>query len=186
MQAKKDQIRVAVTGGPGAGKTSLLQELERRGYTIVPEVARSIIAERKAKGLSPRPEPLAFAQAIFDRDVQQYVSTSVQQGLGFVFFDRSILDSLAMLAQLMGLTASEVRTVLEKYRYHPKAIILPPWREIYQVDSERDQSYEEAVRVYESLRGWYIECGYSLIEVPPGSVDVRSEFVLRALVPDAA
>jgi predicted ATPase len=186
MHAKKDPIRVAVTGGPGAGKTSLLQELERRGYTIVPEVARSIIAERREKGLSPRPEPLAFAQTIFDRDAQQYTSSSAGKSFGLVFFDRCILDSLAMLAQLNGLTASEIRTHLEKYRYHPKAIILPPWREIYRVDSERDQSYEEAVRVYESLRAWYIECGYTLIEVPPGPVGVRCEFVLRALGPAAA
>jgi predicted ATPase len=47
--------RVVFTGGPGAGKTALLTELERRGYRVVPEVARAIISERKQKGLPPRP-----------------------------------------------------------------------------------------------------------------------------------
>lgn len=186
MHTRKDPIRVSVTGGPGAGKTSLLHELERQGYPVVPEVARSIIAERKANGLNPRPEPLAFAQAILDRDVEQYVSTSADEDLGLVFFDRSILDSLGMLADLNGLSASEIRTHLRNYRYHPVAIILPPWREIYRVDSERDQNYEESVRVYEYLRRWYIKCGYTLTEVPPGSVDERCAFVLRALSPIAA
>jgi len=162
----------------------LLQELEKRDYTIVPEVARSIIAERKAYGLSPRPAPLDFAQAIFERDVEQYLSTSSSAGL--VFFDRSILDSLAMLVEAGGVTPHELRTNLENYRYHHTAIILPPWREIYRIDSERDQSFDDAVRVFESLRSWYIACGYDLIEVPPGSVDERCQFVLQAFTHDAA
>ena len=35
-----------LTGGPGSGKTSVLQELERRGYICIPEVARPIIKEQ--------------------------------------------------------------------------------------------------------------------------------------------
>jgi predicted ATPase len=60
--------RIIITGGPGAGKTTLLGELARMGYRTVPESARAIIAERIAKGQTPRPEPLAFAQEILRRD----------------------------------------------------------------------------------------------------------------------
>lgn len=184
MRAKKNVTRVAVTGGPGAGKTTLLQELGRLGHTIVPEVARCIIADRKASELSPRPEPLAFAQAIFDRDIEQYNLAAASAGVAF--FDRSVLDSLAMLAEIGGVTPDELGAHLENYRYHHMAFILPPWRAIYRLDSERDQSYDEAFRVYEGLRNWYVTCGYRLIEVPPGPVEERCQFVLQALGPDAA
>jgi predicted ATPase len=40
-----------------------------------------------------------------------------------------------------------------------------PWREIYRPDSERDQTYDEAVRVCQSVRKWYVQCGYNLIDV---------------------
>ena len=36
------------TGGPGSGKTSVLNELNKRGYFIVPEVAREIIKAQRA------------------------------------------------------------------------------------------------------------------------------------------
>jgi predicted ATPase len=95
MSHKTAPIRVAVTGGPGAGKTSLLEGLRIRGYPIVPEVAREIIAQRKSKGLSPRPPPVEFAQMIMERDIEQYDSTSPE--VDVVFFDRSLLDSLGRL-----------------------------------------------------------------------------------------
>ena len=172
-------IRIAVTGGPGSGKTFLIRRLQRQGYMMMPEVAREIIADRIARGLSPRPPPLEFAQAIFERDIEQYNSVATVNK--FVFFDRSILDSLGMLSELDQLTHSDMRRLLAQYPYHSTAFILPPWREIYHVDSERDQNYEEAVNIYQRLHEWYIECGYMLSEVPPGSIAERCAFVSQCL-----
>ena len=39
---------IIITGGPGAGKTSLLDALARRGYMTFPEVSRSLIREQAA------------------------------------------------------------------------------------------------------------------------------------------
>ena len=144
----------------------------------MPEVAREIIAERKREGLSPRPQPLAFARAILRRDIEQYRSVA---GVKLVFFDRSILDALNMLAELGQLAERERQEWLEHYPYHATAFILPPWREIYRTDSQRDQSFEDAVRTFESLRKWYLECGYTLLEVPPGTPEERCEFMLQIL-----
>jgi predicted ATPase len=179
MSHKTGPIRVAVTGGPGAGKTSLLEGLTRRGYAVIPEVARQIIADRTARGLTPRPTPIEFAKAIVERDVEQYDSTRTISGL--IFFDRSLIDSLGLLAELNQLADADTRRFLERCPYHSTAFILPPWREIYRTDSARDQSYEQAVRVYRSVREWYRWCGYTLIEVPRGTIDERCECVLRSL-----
>jgi predicted ATPase len=179
MSRETDPIRVAVTGGPGAGKTSLLEGLELRGYAILAEVAREIIADRKARRLSPRPSPIEFANAIAQRDVEQYEAT--RMGAKLIFFDRSLLDSLGMLARLDQLADADKQRLLAHYPYHSTAFILPPWREIYRTDSERDQSYEEAVHVYQAIREWYVQCGYQLIDVPQGTVDERCAFVLRTL-----
>jgi predicted ATPase len=179
MSGQPGPTRVVVTGGPGAGKTSLLEGLARRGYAIIPEVARRVIADRTARGLPPRPPPIEFAKAIVERDVVQYESTRTRAGI--VFFDRSLLDSLGMLAELNQVADAEVRKFLERCPYHATAFILPPWRAIYQTDSERDQSYEQAVGVYQAVRAWYLQCGYDLIDVPRGTVEERCEFVLRSL-----
>ena len=38
-----------ITGGPGVGKTTVVEILARRGYAIVPEAARMIIEEERLK-----------------------------------------------------------------------------------------------------------------------------------------
>lgn len=179
MNHKTGPNRIAVTGGPGAGKTTLLVGLKKRGYTIVPEVAREIIADRLKRGLSPRPPAIEFAKSILSRDVEQYEAT--HNGEGFIFFDRSLVDSLGMLDELAHLAEADKHRFLAQYPYYATSFILPPWREIYHTDSERDQSYEEAVRVHRALHEWYIKCGYNVVEVPKLAIDDRCAFVLEFL-----
>jgi predicted ATPase len=65
-----------ITGGPGAGKTSVLEYLAAKGYSYVPETARQIIKERLSKGLTPRPDPKTFAEEIFNKDWKNFNSNS--------------------------------------------------------------------------------------------------------------
>lgn len=38
------------TGGPGAGKTTVLQEIKQQGYSVIPEVARHTIPQQRTTG----------------------------------------------------------------------------------------------------------------------------------------
>ncbi|HSQ61108.1 MAG TPA: AAA family ATPase [Acidobacteriota bacterium] len=172
--------RVVVTGGPGAGKTALLTALEARGYPYVPETARAVIQERLRRGLSPRPAPEEFAREILRVDLERYRDAPPDGG--WCFFDRGILDALGMLDQLGLLTAAETDEYVRRYPYVPTVFMLPPWREIYRMDEERDQTFEESVRVHDELTRWYLRCGYALAEVPRASVADRCGFVLNELV----
>src|SRR5262245_31603177 len=98
--------RVVFTGAPGGGKTTLLQALQPHGYSVVADSARAIIQDRRNHSLSPRPEPLAFAQAILRRDIQQYAEQTAASGV--VCFERGVVDSLGMLYQLGALSEEEL------------------------------------------------------------------------------
>ena len=63
---------VILTGGPGAGKTSILDVLAEDGFRIGQDVVREIIRERLAAGLSPRPSPEAFNQESFKRNLAAF------------------------------------------------------------------------------------------------------------------
>jgi predicted ATPase len=170
---------VIVTGGPGAGKTTLLAELAAMGYATVEESARAIIAERRARGASPRPDPVRFAQQLLRRDIQKYRDRP--RTSEWVFFDRGLIEAIGMLHDASPISSTELQSMLATYPFHATVFALPPWEAIYATDAERDQSFTEAVAVHARVVRWYRSCGYTLDEVPRLPVRQRAEHVLRVL-----
>jgi len=171
--------RVLVTGGPGVGKTTLLAELSAKGYITVAESARAIISERRSRGRSPRPEPIAFAQETLRRDIEKYHAHPAESG--WVFFDRGLVEALGMLHEAAPLSAPELAAALRAHPFHSSVFALPPWEAIYTTDAERDHSFPWVEHVHGQLVRWYRSCGYIVHEVPRLPVAARAEFVLRAL-----
>jgi predicted ATPase len=172
--------RVIITGAPGAGKTTLLLALQARGHTIVGDSARTIIQNRRRRGLSPRPGASEFTHETLRMDIENFVQHAATPGL--VFFDRSVLDALCSLDRVAPLNESELSMWLATYQYCPKVFVLPPWEAIYANDDERDHTFEHAEWVNSITREWYRRLDhYQLIEVPKVSVAERCTFVLQAL-----
>ena len=66
------------------------------------------------------------------------------------------------------------------FRYHRRVFIAPPWPEIFLVDAERKQSFEEATATYEMMIQTYSTLSYDLIPLPLVPVLERLQFVLAA------
>jgi predicted ATPase len=173
-------MRVVITGGPGVGKTALLKELSRLGFATVDDTPRAIIRARRARGLSPRPSPLEFAEEVLRREIELY---QLQGGSALTFFDRGVIDALLMVLHAAPERAAEVAALAADHPYHHVAILLPPWEEIYVNDEERDHPFSHGVRVYESLVEWYEACGYTVAPLPKAAVDERARLVLSMLQP---
>jgi predicted ATPase len=171
--------RFVITGGPGGGKTTLLQTLAARGYRVAREAARRIIRERLSAGLPPRPEAVSFAREILDSDIQQYRAATDHDGI--TFFDRGVLDALYMLDLESALSLDEIARLVQAFPYNDTVFLLPPWEAIYAMDSERDQTFEESVTVFEGMKRWYARWGYETVEVPHARVAARASFILEAI-----
>jgi predicted ATPase len=171
--------RIVITGAPGAGKTTLLLALQARGYTVVGDTFRAIIQDRRRRGLSPRPDPYAFAQEALRMDTVNFVHHAASPGP--VFFERGVLDALCELHRITPLNESQLSVWLSTYQYFPKVFVLPPWKAIYANDAERDHTFEHAESVDRIAREWYRRCGYQILEVPMVSVEERCAFVLQDL-----
>ena len=66
-----------------------------------------------------------------------------------MFADRGIPDTLCY-ARLIGLFPRDaIRSACAKYRYALRVFIAPPWKTIYETDSERKQDFDEAVQTHE-------------------------------------
>lgn len=126
-----------VTGGPGVGKTTLIGELQRRGYACMREAAREIIREQIAGGGDALPwgNVREYAALMLGRSVDDY-RAALQAG-EFCFFDRGIPDTLGY-ARLTGLPLEREREDAGRlFRYRKTVFVLPPWEEIYRPDTER-------------------------------------------------
>src|ERR1700759_3570658 len=107
-----------LTGGPGGGKTSLLIALKERGIGFIPEAARAIIQNRTRSGLPPRPAIREFALEMFERDWENFAGNiSVTDPL---FFDRSFLDSAALIYEADQEMYAAIREVVQRNRFNNK------------------------------------------------------------------
>lgn len=172
---------VIISGCSGAGKSSLLRELHRRGYATVEEPGRRIVAEEMAGSGRALPwvDPEAFARRAIDMALQDRVRAAAMAG--WVFFDRGLIDAVAALEHASG---QKHLPSFASERSNPLVFIAPPWPEIYVQDMERRHGFDEAVAEFDRLMIAFCTLGHEVRELPKCDVANRADFMLTAL--DAA
>lgn len=170
-----------ITGGPAAGKSSLIEDLSKRGMLTIAEEARSIIQEELAVmgDAVPWENKEKYAIKMLRRSCKTYLGISKEQRNNSVFFDRGILDTICYIKmENLSLPLTKDTEQFDKL-YAKDVFILPPWKSIYKTDKERKQDWETAVYTYECLKQTYSTYGYTLIEVPKGSIAERTDFIIN-------
>lgn len=173
--------RIVITGGPGSGKTSLIEHLENMGHQCIPEISREITLKAQQEGIDQLflEKPLLFSERLLEGRVEQF-----HQGATFtdrtVFYDRGIPDVPAYLHYLGTPYPDHFDKTCEIHRYDA-IFLLPPWEAIYERDNERYETYEQAEKIFHYLHKAYAAYGYEVDHVPTGSLKYRSEHILHKL-----
>jgi predicted ATPase len=170
--------KVIITGGPGSGKTTLIEQLARLGYGTSPEVSRRLIREQAALecGVLPWQDLPAFAALALDAMLREHDAAEARAEL--VFFDRGIPDIFGYLHNAGIDVPAAWHATHGRCRYHRTVFLLPPWDEIYVNDAERPQRFSESVRLHGAIESAYRALGYELVEVPRLPCEERAAFVL--------
>jgi len=166
-----------ITGAPCSGKTTVIHELEHRGYSVINEVARAYIEAKLAAGLSLdriRSDGLAFERLILEE------KAAIERKLGTrdtIFFDRAIPDSIAYF-RFSGFDASEPIALSGKRRYKKIFLLdrLPARQDGVRKEDDRTASAIETL-----LITCYRDLGYPLIRIPVSSVSSRVDAILKQL-----
>lgn len=180
MPDETDRL-IVITGGPGSGKTSLIEALAASGHAVRPEAGRAIIRDQQVidgRGL-PWVDPALFAELMLAADLRSHAEALA--GRGRVLFDRGLPDIAGYLS-LCGLPVpAHVERAARRLRYRRTVFIAPPWRDIFTQDAERKQDFDEAERTHAAMTETYPRYGYALVELPRKSVAERVSFVLDHL-----
>lgn len=176
MKEKKNYY--VLTGGPGSGKTTLIEELTEKGFSCISESGRKIIREQMAiagKAL-PWMDTREYARLMLEQAITDYEQAEGSDKIHF--FDRGIPDILGYERLIQLPENKKLLHYSNTYRYNPVVFILPPWKDIYMNDNERKQDFQTAIDTYEIMKCTYQELGYSLIEVPCTEISARIQFIL--------
>jgi len=170
---------VALVGGPGCGKTTLLQALAQKGFKTLPESSTMVIQEERALGnIEPWKKRELFQKKIFNRQLDLLVG--VKNFDGFVFSDRGIPDGIAYFYFDALAPFNELLVESQSIRYD--LVFILDFLDNYNLDNTvRHEAQDEAFKIHALIKKVYEDLGYTLIVVPAMSVEERVAFVLDAL-----
>jgi predicted ATPase len=169
---------VVIIGGPGTGKTTIIEGLIAKGFCCYPEISREVTLEAKKQGIEQLflEKPLLFSELLLEGRKKQF-ENALNEPHPVVFIDRGIPDVLAYMHYIGDSYPASFDAVCKEHIYS-KIFVLPPWKEIYVSDEARYENYEQAKLISNHLKETYENYGYELIEVPKDSPDNRILFIL--------
>lgn len=172
---------IVITGGPGTGKSSIINELKRRAHFCFEEISRQVTLEARQNGIEQLflTDPLLFSELLLKGRLNQYNEAKKCREI-LVFMDRGLPDILAY----MNFKKTECPNYFFetcKVNIYDHIFVLAPWQAIFKSDGERYENFEQAIQIHDHLLVTYKSLGYQLIDVPFGSVKKRTDYILDAL-----
>ncbi|MBO9203205.1 MULTISPECIES: AAA family ATPase [Niastella] len=170
-----------ISGGPGSGKTSIINGLAKQGIPCMPEAGRAIIQDQIAIGgpALPWADKSAFAELMLCWEMRSY--RQAQQWQGPVLFDRGIPDVMGYLLLNNLPVPAHIEKAAQSFQYNLQVFLAPPWPDIYTTDNERKQSELEATATYNMMVTVYSKLGYTINLLPLTTVEERVQFLIKTI-----
>ncbi len=169
---------IVIIGGPGTGKTTIIDGLIEKGFCCYPEISREITLEAQKQGIDQLflDKPLLFSELLLEGRKKQF-QNALNEPHDVVFIDRGLPDILAYMHYL-NTSYPVIFDMACREHIYSKIFILPPWEEIYESDEVRYENYEQSELIYSHIKETYQNYGYKPIEIPKESPDNRILFIL--------
>jgi predicted ATPase len=172
---------IVITGGPGTGKTTIIECLKEQKWVCFPEISREVTLQARENGIEQLflSQPLLFSELLLEGRKKQIAEANIMDE-PYVFLDRGIPDILAYMHYIGDSYPSFFDLACQKNKYD-QVFLLPPWEEIYVSDDARYETFEQAKLIFEHLKETYTHYGYNLILVPKDTAENRANFIISHL-----
>lgn len=168
-----------ITGGPGTGKTVLIDLLASRGYNTVPEAAKEIIDAGLANGQTIpeiRGDEHTWQSKILQRILANEETTPSDQ---LTFFDRGAHDGLAHL-EYYKLTPRDEWNDIKYGNPYKTVFLLEPLDDVA-LSYHRKEDIEFTRKITAMMHDVYLQAGATPIMIPAMPPEDRLALIFKHL-----
>jgi len=173
----RDSKWYVITGAPGSGKTTMINQLSKMGYCTCLEAARILIDKEISEGKKLeeiRKEEIEFQKKVFKMKIEIEKKLPKDK---IIFLDRGLPDTIAYY-QLYGFDTKEILKICKEKRYKKIFFLesLP-----FEKDYARIEGEKAAKKLSELLKKAYLDLGYEVIIIPNMPIENRINSILSNL-----
>ncbi len=168
--------KYVLTGGPGVGKSTVLELMDRWIYKIS-EVATWVIENKKNRSLAPWIDREGFQKKVLETQLQW--EREIPKEIKTAFLDRGVIDGIAYY-NLDGLKAPKKLIHAAENSGYEKVFLLEPIMK-YENTNIRREDVETARKIHQEIEKTYKSFGYNPIRIPTGKPRERIDSILKHL-----
>lgn len=167
--------RYILTGAPGAGKTSILRQLQGQGFDIVDEAATAVITREQAEGDAEPWTQAAFVEKVVALQRRRQMQSAASD-VTLQIYDRSPICTHALSTYLgrpvPETLSAEIDRITRERVYEQQVFFIRNIGFCQPTDARRI-SFQEALAFERIHEQSYWQFGYVLVDVPADDVATR-------------
>ncbi len=174
---------IILTGGPGVGKTSLVNHFARHGYPVINEAATDLIRERLAEKIEQPWNQDGFNMSVLELLIHRQSNVEVREA-NVVFMDRSPVDVLTYSFLQKDRAHDQITALVDNLvasqLYHKKVFLIENLGNCEQNDV-RPETLEETLRIESHIEDHYRRYNFEVVRIPSASIEERAHLILKHL-----
>lgn len=163
-------MRIVITGGPSVGKTTIVSNLQERGYKVVHEIATQLIKEGK---YLPWIDRKKFQAEVLRRQLE--VESSLLEFDKVTFLDRGAFDGEAYY-RFDNLPVPPTFSTIDPSQYDMAFLIEP--LSFFDQNEVRREDLEFTEKITSLIESCYADRNIKVVRVPAMAPDDRVKYIL--------
>lgn len=180
VQRTSGQRRYIITGGPGVGKTSIINYLAKLGYVVMPEAATDIIEEGLRQNIVKPWRADDYHIKVYALIAKRKQETQ-NSNAPIIFFDRGHIDGISYILlqkrKLHQQVIDCVQTSMDT-QFFDKKVFLIESLGFVRPGPARTETLDESLEKARHLEMNYRALGYEIIRIPMGTVPQRAKWII--------